>query len=154
MAVSSALLRLLRVRALEEEQRRLALDSALSQLHALESALDAAQIRMRQGKALLAGAGSCIEIWDRSAALVEMDAARRRSAALRPRIAAAEEYAHRARQEFLVKRLERRQVETLVEEARTREAVDDLRRTQRFTDETFASRRHIRKAETAREGKA
>jgi hypothetical protein len=154
MAVSSALHRLLRVRAVEEEQRRLALESALSQSQALASALNAAWLRMRQGKALLAQERDAIEIADRAAALVEIDAARRRAAALRPRIAAAEATASRARQDYLAKRLERRQVETLIEEARAQEAIESLRRSQQSTDERFASRRHIEKAEQTREAKA
>ena len=67
-----------------------------------------------------------IEIADRAAALVEIDAARRRAAALRPRSAAAEATASRARQDYLAKRLERRQVETLIEEARAQEAIESL----------------------------
>lgn len=148
MAISSALLRLLRVRVIEEEQRRLSLESALSQLHALEDALVAAQLRKRQGEVFLARDSNSIEITDRTAALVEIDAARRRAAALHPRIAAAQEVANRERQEFLAKRLERRQVETLIEEARAQESVESGRRSQQFSDENFASRCHRRQRAT------
>jgi hypothetical protein len=155
MAVSPALVRLLRVRAIEEEQQRLILEAAFSQLHALEAALAAARLRMRQGQALLAQDRASIEIIDRTAALVEIDAARRRAAALRPRIAAAQESANRARQEYLAKRIERRQVQTLIEEARARDAAESLRRTQQLADENFATRRRSRQRETAkREGRS
>lgn len=154
MAISPALHRLARVRAVEEEQRRLALESALSQLHVLQAALEAAQLRMRRGKALLAEVRNPIDVADRAAALLEIDAAGRRAAVLRPRIGAAEEAVIRARQDYLAKRLERRQVETLIEEARAGEAIESLRRSQQSTDEGFASRRHTRKAEKARDTKA
>jgi hypothetical protein len=42
MAVSRALRRLLRIRDLEEEQRRVALESALVELHRLQHSLEAA----------------------------------------------------------------------------------------------------------------
>ncbi len=153
MAISSALVRLLRVRVLEEEQQRLSLEFALSQLHALESALAAAHLRLHKGKALLAEDRNSIEIADRAAALVEIDAAQRRAAAVRPRIAAAAETVNHARQRYLAKRLERRQVQTLIEEAQAQETVESLRRLQQSADENFASRRYRRRSETVRDGK-
>jgi hypothetical protein len=51
MAVSRVLRRLLRIRDLEEEQHRLALESALGVLHRLEGAMEAAGERERQGRA-------------------------------------------------------------------------------------------------------
>jgi len=48
MAVSRALRRLLRIRELEEEQNRLALESALGELNRLEYALEATIERGRQ----------------------------------------------------------------------------------------------------------
>ena len=148
MAISSALLRLLRVRVLEEEQQHLALESALSQLHALEAALGASLLRRRQGEALLALGRESIEPTDRAAAMIEIDAARRRATALRPRIAASQEEANCARQEYLAKRVERRQVQTLIDEARAAESLEASRRSQQFADENFATRRHDRERET------
>ena len=44
------------------------------------------------------------------------------------------------RQEFLAKRIERRQAETLIERSEARDAVDAARRTQRELDDWFLSR--------------
>jgi hypothetical protein len=53
MAVSRALRRLLRIRELEEEQGRLALESALGELHRLENALMATFERKHRGRSLV-----------------------------------------------------------------------------------------------------
>ena len=140
MSLSPALRRLLRVREMEEEQRRLALETALSELKALQNALAASRERARVGKALLAGSVAA-GITDRAAAEVEMEAAARCSAALAPRIAAAELAAVGARESYLDKRRERRQAETLIEEARARDEAESDRRSQQGTDDAFAARR-------------
>src|ERR1700738_4461868 len=104
MPVSRALRRLLHVRTMEEEQQRLALESALGELHALEDALSAARARDRAGRALLNLSFQASDPTDRPAAQVEVQSAVRRAAFLKPRIAAAETAASRARQAFLDKR--------------------------------------------------
>ena len=142
MPVSRALRRLLHVRAMEEEQQRLALESALGELHALEDALSAARARDRAGRALLNLSFQASEPIDRTAAQVEVQSAVRRAAFLKPRIAAAETAASRARQAFLDKRLERRQAQTLIEQAEARDAVEFARRGQQSLDETYGSQHH------------
>jgi len=146
MPVSPALCRLLRVREIEEEQHRFALDTALSQLNALQTAFAASRERARVGKVLLAGSFAA-GITDRAAAEVEIEAAARRSAALAPRIAAAELAAVRARESYLDKRRERRQVETLIEEARVREEAESDRRSQQGIDDAFVARRQRNNSE-------
>ena len=136
MPVSPTLHRLLSVRTIEEEHLRRSLDSALSDLHALERALAASHERKRAGETLLARSLGSTEIADRAAAQVEVEAALGRSAALRPRIAAAQIAATRARHDYLAKRLERRQAETLVEEAQAQQALESDRRSQQTLDET------------------
>ncbi len=70
-----------------------------------------------------AGCASAVtgEVTDRIAGMEETRTARRIAAALAPRIAEAELAVHSRQREFLGKRIERRQTETLIEEA---EALD------------------------------
>jgi len=53
VAVSRALRRLLRIREIEEEQCKLALESALGELHRLEHALTATSALDRRGRRLV-----------------------------------------------------------------------------------------------------
>jgi flagellar export protein FliJ len=142
MAISKALGRLLRIRALEEEQRRAELESAMGELETLKRALKAAGESQRQGIARVGASAVSGAIVDRQAALVDTQAARRRAQALAPRIAVSEQEAAGRRQDFLEKRMERRQAGTLVEEAETREEIESDRRSQRAVDDWYAARRH------------
>ncbi len=142
MSVSRSLERLLRLRAMEEEQRSAALESALGDLHALEQARDAAGRRELVGRARVAGSVLSGDSVDRQAGLVEMECARRRARQLAPRIVASEIEAERRRQELLNKRVERRQVGTLIEKAETQDTLESDRRSQRAVDDWYGSRRH------------
>lgn len=147
MAVSRALRRLLRIRDLEEEQGWLALESALGELRHLENALAAAIERERRGRRLAAASAYSGELIDRLAGLEETRAAGRRSAALAPRIADAELDVAALRQEFLARRVERRQAETLIQETEARDAVEDGRRGQQALDDWFRNQMHREAAE-------
>ncbi len=144
MSASKALQRLSRIRALEEEQRRASLESALGELDALKRARDSARQSERQGRARVGSSAVAGEIVDRQAALVEMETARRRARLLEPRIAAAEMEALRRRQELLAKRVERRQAGTLVEAAEAQEEIESSRRSQKAVDDWYAAGRHRR----------
>lgn len=150
MAVSRAMQRLLRVRDLEEEQRRLALESALGELDGLKRARDAAGARERQGRALVCAAVQSGEVGDRQAGHVEAEAASRLSRALARRIAATEIETARLRQEFLEKRVECRQAETLIEESEAKKAAESGRRGQQTIDDWYGSRKHRKQAKTGR----
>jgi flagellar biosynthesis chaperone FliJ len=167
MPVSRALRRLLRVLHLEEEEARRALESALGDLRRLEHALAAARERDRAGRSLVARgaaagavaagkipAGEKIDgladglvdslvdgIIDRLAGLEESLAAARRTAALQPRIREAEQQVASRRELYLAKRVERRQAETLVEEAAVRDALEAARRAQHSLDDWHLNRR-------------
>ncbi len=148
MGVSKALQRLLRVRAIEEEQHRLALESSVGELRNLERARDAADARERQGrdgvtKSVLSG-----ELADRQAGLVEVTVAQGQARALAPRIAWSEAQAIRLRQDYLEKRVERRQAETLIEEAAAEDAVCSNRRTQQSLDDWYGSGQHRKQTES------
>jgi len=140
MAVSRALRRLLRIRDLQEEQSRLVLESALGELHRLENAMTATFERDRLGRSLVQASARTGELPERLAGLEETRAASRHAAALVPRIDAAEEEVRDLRQEFLLKRVERRQAETLLRETEAREAAQSDRRSQQALDDGYGSR--------------
>src|SRR5215472_15784604 len=140
MGVSRALQRLLRIRGLEEEQRRLKLEAALARLRALQQARDQAAEIEKQGRARVIESACSGELADRVAGLVQSDAARARMRMLEPRIASAEIETIDARREFLEKRVERRQAATLIEQATAKEELEQGRRSQGNIDEQFAAR--------------
>jgi hypothetical protein len=147
MAVSRALRRLLRIRDLEEEQCRLALESALGELNRLEHALEATAERGRRGRRLVEASAHSGELTDRLAGLEETRAAGRRAAALGSRLADVELDAIALREEFLLKRVERRQAETLIRETEARDAVEAGRRSQQALDDWYRNRLHRKEAE-------
>jgi hypothetical protein len=140
MAVSRSLRRLLRIRDLEEEQGRLALESALGELRQLENALAASVERDRRGRRLVESSVRSGELPDRLAGLEETRAAGRRATALGPRIADAQLDAIALRREFLAKRVERRQVETLIQGAERHDSAEAKRRGQQALDDWFRAR--------------
>jgi hypothetical protein len=142
MAVSRALRRLFRIRELEEEQGRLALESALGELRDLRNALVAAIVRARNGRRLLANSAHSGELPDRIAGLEETRAADRRAALLGPRIADAELDVVARRQEFLQKRVERRQAEALIRETEALDEAEAGRRNQQTLDDWFGNKLH------------
>jgi hypothetical protein len=140
MAVSRAMRRLMQVRVLEEELREAALESAVGDLRRMELALVAAKERERNGRQQVTASANTGELVDRIAGLEETRAALRHGAALKPRIAEAELEVARRRLEFLAKRIERRQVETLIQETEAEDAIDAGRHAQRELDDWFLSR--------------
>jgi hypothetical protein len=141
MAVSKALLRLLRVRGIEEERRRMALEAGSQKLRNLEQARDAAFARDRQGRELMKRSAESGELADRISGLVETAAGHSQVRALAPQIEASETNQLRLQQEFFKKRTERRQAETLVEETQALDAVAEDRRSQQALDDWYGSRR-------------
>jgi flagellar export protein FliJ len=146
VAVPRFLPRLLRVLELEEEQRQSALESAIGELRHLQSALAATVASQRQGRRLIASsvqAGSCE---DRLAGIELARSAADFEQKLHPRISDAEDEAAHAREEFLAKRVERRQVEALLEAAQAGQNLESLRRSQASLDEWYLSRDQGREA--------
>jgi hypothetical protein len=146
VAVARTLRRLLRVLELEEEQAKGALEAALGVLRRLEQVRLAAAARERRGRELVAASARTGEIADRLAGIEEARAARRAAGLLKERFAAAERQAAARREEYLAKRVERRQAETLIKEAEAREALEAARRSQRSNDEWFLNRERGPKA--------
>lgn len=137
MAVSRALRRLLRVLDLEEEQRRIALESSQSELGILEHAGQTAAKRERTGRRIVTASAQSGQISDRLAGMAETSSAERRAKMLAPMIDCAEQQVAERRGEYLAKRVERRQAETLVRTAETEEAIAEQRRTQQSLDDLF-----------------
>jgi flagellar export protein FliJ len=140
LAVPRFLPRLLRVLELEEEQLQSALESAIGELRRLQSALTATVASQRQGRRLIASsvqAGSCE---DRLAGIELARSAVDFEQKLLPRINEAEDDVTRAREEFLAKRVERRQVEALLEAAQAENNLEIRRRSQAALDEWYLSR--------------
>jgi hypothetical protein len=142
MAVSRALRRLLRIRELEEEQGRIALEVAIGDLGRLTNAQEATVERGQRGRRLVGSSAVTGEFTDRLAGLEETRAAERLAIALAPRIAIADEEVVNRREDFLAKTVERRQAETLIEEAEARDAVDAERKSQQALDDWFRNRLH------------
>ena len=148
MAVSRALRRLLRVLEIEEEQCRLAMESALGSLKRLEHALTAATARERCGRRLVASSARSDEPTDRLAGLEETRAGRRHAAALAPRIAETKREVAAERQVYLAKRVERSvKRKPSSGKRRPRDAIEAGRRGQRSLDDWFLSR--MQRAEMA-----
>jgi hypothetical protein len=147
MAVSRALRRLLHIRGLEEEQKRLALESALGELSRLEHALTAAAERECRGRRLVEESVRTGQLPDRLAGFEETGSALRHTAALVPRIETMEDDVAAYRSEFISKRVERRQAETLIEEAEAQEAIASGRRSQQVLDGWYGSRLYREEAE-------
>jgi hypothetical protein len=150
MAISRALLKLVRIRDLEEEQCRVVLESALGDLNMLRRAQAGTVERDRRGRLLLNASAHSGELPDRLAGIEEMCAAIRLALVLAPRIEDTEQDVENLREDFLAKRVERRQAETLVEEAETQAALEGERRSQQSLDDWFRNRLHKEVAETAR----
>jgi hypothetical protein len=140
MAISRALRRLLRIRNLEEEQHRMALESALGELSHLQDAMAATAERERKGRSLIQAGARTNQLPDRLAGLEETRAADRLMALLEPRISIKEDEVTAHRQEFLRKRIERRQAEILIEEAEASDDIQADRRSQQSLDDWYSSR--------------
>ena len=148
MAVSRALRRLLRIRDLEEEQSRIALESAIGDLRRLEHAQAATAERDLRGRRLVIASVHTGELTDRLAGLVEQHAADRVQRALAPRILDAEQDVAGLREDYLDRRVERRQAETLVKESEAHDALDAERKSQQGLDDWFRNRLHRVKLDT------
>ena len=146
MAVSKSLERLLRIRDLQEEQQRLALESAAGKLRDLEAARQAAGEMERAGRAWIGASVQTGVVADRHGGLVQETAGRRRAELLAQYIARAEAETKRLYEAFLEKRVERRQAETLVSESEARDVIELNRRSQHAVDDWHGSRKQREKS--------
>ena len=140
MPVSRAMRRLLQVLEIQEEECRAAMELARAELERMEQALTQSRERERGGRRLVAASAATGEVTDRIAGLEETRAGKRIAAALAPRIVEAEAEVNERRREFLDKRIERRQTETLIQEAEAEDEIEAGRRAQRELDDWFLTR--------------
>jgi hypothetical protein len=140
MAVSHALRRLLRIRDLEEEQSQLALEFALGEFNRLATALATAVERELRGRRLVEMSARTGQLSDRLAGIEETRSAGRHALMLEPKINAGKEKVAARRQEFLLKRVERRQAETLIQKTEARDALEASRHIQQTLDDWYNSR--------------
>jgi flagellar biosynthesis chaperone FliJ len=140
MTVSRALRRLLHIRELEEEQTRLALDAARGELNKVDEALKAAAGQGRSGREMTVASAHSGVLTQRIAGLEQTRAAGNVGNALAIRLAEAERQVSQLRERFLSTRVQRRQAETLVDEADLRKAVEEARRYQNDLDNWHRSR--------------
>lgn len=145
MPASRALRRLLQVRHLEEEQARLSLENALSALHQHEKALTATEERRRLGRRLVASSARSGDLLDRITGLEESRSAACALEFLAHAVELARTQAKASRESFLSVRIERRQAETLIQEASQKESIVAARRAQMELDEWHRSRPRNRK---------
>jgi len=142
VSVSRAMRRLLHIRNLEEEQSRLALESALGELNRFEGERMAAVARDRRGRRLVEASAQTGQLPDRLAGLEETRSATRYIDVLEPTIVDKKNEVAELRQKFLLKRVEHRQAETLIQETEARDAVEADRRMQQSLDGWYGSRMH------------
>ncbi len=141
MAKRQVLERLWRLRELEEEQCRLALEERVRHRDRIAQRLESAsQSVALNRKAFTARLGDP-DTAARSGALLELEQARRQQAAIRPQVEIAEAEVEQRREEFLMQRTERRQVETLLERERQAAREDTARRAQQVLDDWYGRRR-------------
>jgi hypothetical protein len=149
VGLSRTLRQLLRIRNLEEEQGKARLESAVGELHRLERAQAATRIRGTQGRRLVERGILNGQLNDRLAGQLEAVTAERRTIALGERIATTEDTVAARREEFLALRVNRRQVETLIEAAQRKEDSESGRREQQSIDDWYGARRARSESDTA-----
>jgi flagellar export protein FliJ len=140
MPVSTTLRRLLRIRELQEEQSRSALETALGEVNRLKTAIETAERREQSGRRLVGSSANSGSLTDRVAGLQEVRTAAGMAKALSVRLAEAERCAAALRDRFLASRVDREQAATLCEEREARAAVEGLRRDQQKLDDLFRLR--------------
>jgi len=132
--------RILRVRAMEEEQSQRALERASAELAQLELALRTAGQRERRGRSLVQASAETGEMMDRVAGLEESRSSRLKAQALTMRIEAKESVVAGLRENYLKRRTSRMQAETLTESEKRKAAADQLRTGQQALDDWHLNR--------------
>lgn len=142
MPVSPSLKRLLRIRELEEELSQSALESAVAEREHFQRKLELAVARKRTGRSLWEEgiqSKQKDQADQRQAALEEMRIGARLADSASAQLAEAEVQLSARRESYLATRTQRRQAETLIEEAQRDDAQIKLRRNQQELDEWFRS---------------
>lgn len=116
----------------------------MTALDRLGTARDAAVNAARNGRNLVAGSAASGDIADRQAGLIETAVAQRRTRILEMHIAQSREEAIACRQDFLTKRVERRQAESVLQREEELEKLESARKSQRNLDDWYGVKyRHV-----------
>jgi flagellar export protein FliJ len=140
MAISRALRRLFHIRELQEELGKVALAAARTELTRLEDALHSTTRRAQSGRKLVGASARNGDTVDRSVGLEEVRIALHLADALSEGIANAEVKVNDLQGVYLAHRVERRQAETLLENAEALDGVEAARKSQHELDDWFLSR--------------
>jgi flagellar biosynthesis chaperone FliJ len=148
MAAKQGLNRLLRVRQLEEELSRVELEVAVGDRNRMGEELASVAQRQAAGRRDLVRGIMERDTAGRAGSVIEVEQARRLQLRMEPRLEAAEDEVARQREEFLARKRDRRQVETLVDEQQriAREAAG--RRAQQMLDDWYGRRSQIKNRPT------
>jgi flagellar export protein FliJ len=144
MPVARGFERLLRIRALEEEQSQASLAAALAELKSFARALEQTLKRGQGGRQLLWRALQSGETADRVAGLLEINTAKTRAERLSAKLQDAARQVDERQSELLATQIKRKQSEMLVDRQRTLDSREAERRVQRELDEWFRSRQQAR----------
>lgn len=140
MPISLALRRLLRIRELEEEQSRIALETALGEMNRLKATLLGTAQRGQEARRLFASSLQSGNPTDRVACLHEMRATDNLAGALSRKLATAAPEMVRLRDRLLAKRIQRQQAESVIKECDARAKSEEERRNQRDLDDLNRAR--------------
>ena len=138
---SSAIRRLLRIRALEEEQSRMVLEAAEAEVKRLQSALGSVRQSEHQGREILTRGVQDGEPTDRIAGVEQIRACEQAAAWIAGRTLQAEAEAGTQRSAFVEKRIQCRQAESLHDAAISQSLHRDEKRMQQMQDEWHLMRR-------------
>lgn len=139
MPNSKPLSRLLRIRELEEEQSRRALEAALGEMNRIDSVLGKTAEQEKSGRRLVTHSVRTGDSTGLVAGLEESRLAHNRAESLKDELAAIERLAVQQREHFLSAGIRRRQAETLVEESCARAEAEQSRRRQLDLDDWHRS---------------
>jgi flagellar export protein FliJ len=140
MPISLAMRRLLRIRELEEEQSRIALETALGEMNRLKAALLRTAQHGQAARRLFASSVQSGDVTDRVACLQEMRAADNLTEVLSGKLATAAPEVARLRERFLATRVQRKQAESIIKESDSRAEIEEERRNQRDLDDLSRAR--------------
>jgi flagellar export protein FliJ len=139
--LSKALERLHSVRKIEEQQQEAELNEVTAELYRLRGMLDRVHQRIETARALASASIGNGMIEDRFSALEETVLLGRLATVLVKKVKLADQRLLEARAQLLAKRIERRQVETLLDAAQRQVEKDENRKSQQSLDEWYRLRR-------------
>jgi flagellar export protein FliJ len=143
--IRRVLTRLLRLRELEEEQTRIQLESAVGDRDRVQEDLAQTADYLTQGRQSFRASVTNRDAMGRTGAVLETEQARQQRLRILPRLQAAEAEVTRQREEYLLRRTGRRQVETLVENEKEMAAVETARRVQQILDDWYGRRGQMKR---------